>query len=142
MGKVAIWCSGLWTYYKKNLGWPWQNVNLQYSSVSAVQYKFMFPLEVKSFVRKLKEEKKKESIQRQENAWNRFDNSVKAFALMLICATMRRLLARTQTLLFIFVRVILWGIFIWKRLNGHFHSFSKTTRIKGSTLKIDKFEKD
>lgn len=76
---------------------------------------------------------KKEKFQRQENKWNRCDNSVKAFASMLICPTMR-LLARTQTLLFIFIRVIICCMFIWKRSNGHSHTFSEIARIKGSTL--------
>lgn len=59
---------------------------------------------------------------------------MKAFASKLICTTMRRLLERTQTLLFIFIRVIICSMFIWKRSNGHSHSFSEITRIKGSTL--------
>lgn len=40
-------------------------------------------------------------IQIQENKWNIFDNSEKVFAIMLIYATMSKLLERTQILLFI-----------------------------------------
>lgn len=62
----------------------------------------MFSSEVKLFVRKLKEENK-ERIQRQENMWNRFYNSVKALALMLICATMKRLYWQVHKLRFLWL---------------------------------------
>lgn len=57
--------------------------------------------EMKSFGRVAGREK---LIALETRELNRFDNSVKAFALMLICTTMRRLLARTQTWLFIFIK--------------------------------------
>lgn len=66
----------------------------------------MFPSEVKSFGRELKEEKisKPPETKKKKNKWNRFNTSVKAFTLMLIYTTMRRLLARTQNFAFYFYK--------------------------------------
>lgn len=80
-------------------------------------------------------EKKKSSVYAGTSEIDLLDNSVKAFALMLICTAMRRLLARTQTLLFVLTGVILLCcMFIFKRPNVHCNALSEIARVKGTAL--------
>lgn len=121
-------CSILLTLHKKNLLFHQKNHSL-HVTVFLFRNTNLCLLQKWNILAESRRKREKKISRDQKISGARSDNVLKAFALTLVCTTMR-LLTRTQTLLFSFIKVMLCCIFIWKKVKLTFSCFLWNSQTK------------